>query len=120
MLLGQDRLADLGFAVTDLDDDDIVFGSITGFDVIMLSGTIDASDLGTTFKTLTTPLIKMKPFAQEFQLGMVETQGLAAPSVDLVTVTDPSSVLAAGYSGTQFLTTAKRVIGWGLSRPVLR
>jgi len=109
-----DRLTDLGFAVTDLDDDDIVVGSITGFDVIMLSATIDASDLGTTFKTLTTPLINMKPFAQQFQLGMVETEGLAAPSVDLVTVTDPGSVLAAGYSGTQFLMTDERAVGWGL------
>ena len=110
------RFESLGAVVTLVDDNDATAGSATGADVVVVSSTANSNVLGSTFKSVSTPVWVSKPWLLD-DMGMTGTSAgtdYGTVSASQVTITDPAHPLAAGLSGTVTVTPASRLMQFGV------
>ena len=111
-----DRLTSQGHTVTPVDDDTAQTSDATGRDLVIISGSILSSTLGTTYRDVAVPVITWDSllFDDMNMTGSVSgTDFGTLAGQDSVDIADPLSVLAAGLSGTVTVATATGTYSWG-------
>ncbi len=112
----RDRLqATLGFNVTVKAATDTSSADANGKDLVVVSSTVTAADVGTKFKTSAVGILNLEDGLQD-DLGLTSTNSAdfgrtaGQTQITMLTSTDP---LSAGLSGNQTVTNAARSFNWG-------
>ena len=107
------RLELLGWTVTVSTDAQVEIPDAAEQDLVFLSGTVDASRLGSRFRALSVPAVVAQP-ALFPMMGFTEPGGSGtAPGQTRLRILDAGHPLAAGLSGEVTVTTSSQALGWG-------
>ena len=100
----RDWLNDAGFAVTAVDDGAAGTTNLDGFDVVVVSASVDARAIGTWIADVEAPILSNEPYiARRLGFGSGGTNLRRQRTIRIV---DPGSPLADGNSGTVTITSA--------------
>lgn len=109
------RLQNLGYSVTVKDATSALTTDANGKTVVVISSTVNPTNLGTKFKSVTVPVVMWESLSY-FDMGMTAkgtTNASTATGQTQVKITQPSHALAGGLSGTQTVVTASSTFAWG-------
>ncbi len=106
------RLAAAGYAVRVLDDSAVT--SSVAEDLVVVSSSVSSSAVAGTYRLTPVPVLVYKPWIYN-DMGLASAFGSASGTG--VSITSPSSPLAAGLSGTASLTTTRGPVPWGTPAP---
>jgi PKD repeat protein len=109
----RDRLVASGYSVTVVDDGVAQASAATGKDLVLISSSVTASALNTTFRDTTVPIISWE-HALFDDLGMTASPGTLRSSQRNLVITSPGHPLAAGLSGTVQVATTTGNFGSGV------
>ena len=115
------QLQALGHAITVFDDDAVLAGDETGFDLIVISSTVTSSKVASEFRLSAIPVVSWESFVYD-DMGMTGTVfGVdygTRDNEENIDVINSSHPLAAGLSGTTTLSSlATQSFGWGAPGP---
>jgi hypothetical protein len=118
----RDRLHGLGYSTVLIEGGAATLADANGADLVFISRTIQAANIGGLFRDLPVPLL-VPEYALFAKLGMTDSRvntdfgGLTVNTTDLL-ITEPNHPLAAGLTGTRtVLTPGAGLYGFGVPGP---
>ena len=110
------RLEARGYKVQALEATNATSASANGQDIVLISATISADDVGDKFQTSSVPVLTWEQ-ALEGPLQMTPDSGSAhgaTPGFTQITIVNPNHPLAAGLNGTVTVYAATTTLSWGV------
>ena len=112
----RDRLTGLGYDVTAVDDNGFTAAEVADADLVVITHSVVRSSVGVALHGVAVPVWSAKPYLFD-ELGMTGTSpgtDYGAVATTSLAVTDPSSPMVAGRSGTVALYGGRDAVSWGL------
>ncbi|HXU81913.1 MAG TPA: S8 family peptidase [Polyangia bacterium] len=115
-LVLRDRLAALGFVVTEKADSALVSADATGKHVVVVSAAVASGNVGSKLTSVTVPVISMESLIYDDMkmTGTTSNDFGSTASQTQLNLVDPSHPLAAGLSGVRTANTTPAPYGWGV------
>jgi subtilisin family serine protease len=112
LVLGQ-RLAALGFDVSEVADTRLGSGDVSGKDLVVVSASVTSGNIGTKLTDLATPVLSMEPALFD-DLEMTSASGWGTVSASRIAIVDATHPLARGLVGLCTASATSGSYAWGI------